>query len=210
MNALSGNAPAAELLELVERLGNLIQVELRRAAGEEGLQAVHLQALAYLDRANRYSNTPQALAEYLGSTKGTVSQSLLLLYRRGLIERRPDPKDGRVVRLGLSAKGKKLLRRAAALEKAWQMAIDCQDEAAIEAAVQVLRQTLTDFQRQRGGRSFGVCRTCRHFLQEGAGGFRCGLTSESLTLQDSERLCREHAFPEQAQPTPRPRRSSGY
>ena len=33
-------------------------------------------------KANRYSNTPQALADYLGLTKGTVSQTLLLLDRR--------------------------------------------------------------------------------------------------------------------------------
>src|SRR5258708_13661518 len=73
------------LLELVERLGNLMRTELRKSGGDEALQPVHLQALIYLSKANRYSNTPQPLAEYLGLTKGTVSQTLLLLDRRGLI-----------------------------------------------------------------------------------------------------------------------------
>src|ERR1700674_5335522 len=72
------------LLELVERLGNLMRTELRKSGGDEALQPVHLQALIYLSKANRYSNTPQALAEYLGLTKGTVSQTLLLLDPRGL------------------------------------------------------------------------------------------------------------------------------
>src|ERR1700758_2632729 len=94
------------LLELVERLGNLMRTELRKSGSDEGLQPVHVQALIYLSRANRYSNTPQALAEYLGLTKGTVSQTLLVLDRRGLIERYQDDVDRRVVRLRLSAAGK--------------------------------------------------------------------------------------------------------
>ena len=48
------------LLELVERLGNLMRTELRRAGSDESLQPVHLQSLIYLSKANRYSNTPQA------------------------------------------------------------------------------------------------------------------------------------------------------
>src|SRR5260370_2204020 len=86
-----------------------MRTELRKSGGDEALQPVHLQALIYLSKANRYSNTPQALAEYLGLTKGTVSQTLLLLDRRGLIERFEDDIDPRVVRLPLSAAGEPLL-----------------------------------------------------------------------------------------------------
>src|SRR5688572_13397288 len=97
------------LLDLVERLGNLIRAEMRRMGSEHSLQVVHLQALVYLHRANRYSNTPQALAEFLQLTKGTVSQSLLLLDRRGLIERYEDEVDRRVVRLRLSPSGEQVV-----------------------------------------------------------------------------------------------------
>ena len=97
------------LLELVERLGNLMRSELRKSGSDEAMQPVHLQALIYLSKANRYSNTPQALADYLGLTKGTVSQTLLLLDRRGLIERFEDEIDRRVVRLRLSSAGERLL-----------------------------------------------------------------------------------------------------
>src|SRR5258708_20339693 len=86
-----------------------MRTELRKSGADESLQPVHIQALVYLSRANRYSNTPQALAEYLGLTKGTVSQTLLLLDRRGLIERFEDDIDRRVVRLRLSSAGERLL-----------------------------------------------------------------------------------------------------
>jgi len=91
--------------ELVERLGTLVRAERRRAAGALGLQPVHLQVLEYLSRCNRYSNTPQAVAAYLGTTKGTISQSLAVLERGGWIRKRSDPADGRVVRLEMEGTG---------------------------------------------------------------------------------------------------------
>ena len=82
------------LLEFLQSLCRVVRSNQRVGGNSGQLQPVHIEALSYLDRANRYSNTPQALAEYLHSTKGTVSQSLLLLYRRGLITRKADRKDG--------------------------------------------------------------------------------------------------------------------
>src|SRR4030065_1806393 len=82
----------------VERLSLLTRADLRQAGAAQGLQPVHLQVLFYLNQANRFSNTPQALTEYLGLTKGTVSQTVLVLARRRLISRYADPRDGRGVR----------------------------------------------------------------------------------------------------------------
>ena len=56
------------LLEMVERLGNLMRAEFRRIGGDEQLHPVHIHALLYLSKANRFSNSPQALADYLGIT----------------------------------------------------------------------------------------------------------------------------------------------
>ena len=97
------------LLELVERLGNLMRTELRKAGADESAAAGPPPGADLPRKANRYSNTPQALADYLGLTKGTVSQTLLLLDRRGLIERFEDDIDRRVVRLRLSAAGEQFL-----------------------------------------------------------------------------------------------------
>jgi hypothetical protein len=55
---------AAQFFDLLDRLGNLVRVNLRATGNRYGLQPVHLQALIYLSIANRYSNTPQALTEY--------------------------------------------------------------------------------------------------------------------------------------------------
>nr|MBA3613554.1 MarR family transcriptional regulator [Nitrospirales bacterium] len=67
---------AQEANDVLERLTNLQRMEARAFGLRYGLQPVQMEALTYLTQCNRYSNTPQAVAEYLGLTKGTVSQSL--------------------------------------------------------------------------------------------------------------------------------------
>ncbi len=186
----------ADLLHLLECLGRLLAGDLRAQAGDRGLQLVHLQVLDYLRRANRYSNTPRALAEYLGLTKGTVSQTVLLLHRRGLLLREEDPVDRRVVRLRLSRQGQRLAERSGE-EDAWRRALGELPAAERAAAAGVLQRLLTGLQRRRGNLGFGECRTCRHFRREGAG-FRCGLTGEPLQRAETLQICREHAWAEGA------------
>ncbi len=181
----------ARLLESIACLARLAQGELRARATELGLQLVHLQALAYLARANRYSNTAVALTEFLGSSKGTVSQSLLLLHGKGLIRRAADTHDRRVVRLSLTARGQKALD-ALSFAAAWDRAIAALPEAQAAAADEALTGALRALQKSTGSLSFGECRSCDHFRREGADAFRCGLTGEPLSTQDSTLICREH------------------
>jgi DNA-binding MarR family transcriptional regulator len=182
-----------ELLELVDCLGKLMRSEMRQCALTHKLQPVHWQALSYLAQANRYSNTPQALTEYLGQTKGTVSQSLLLLYRRGLVERTPDPRDKRVVRLGLSEAGRGLLREFAS-KLDWQGVEPLPAEDARRASA-TLREVLRRMQKAHGGKTFGVCGTCAYCRHDSATAFRCGLTGEDLSPEETRRICREHKEP---------------
>lgn len=181
----------ARLLESIACLARLAQGELRARATELGLQLVHLQALAYLARANRYSNTAVALTEFLGSSKGTVSQSLLLLHGKGLIRRAADAQDRRVVRLCLTARGQKALD-ALGFATAWDGAIAMLPAAQVAAADEALTGALRAMQTSTGSLSFGVCRSCDHFRRNRAGAFRCGLTGEPLSAQDSGLICREH------------------
>lgn len=174
--------------ELLDRLANLLRAEQRKVAAAHGLQPVHLQALAYLARANRYSDSPIAVAEYLGITKGSVSQTLSLLEDKGFLSARPDRDDGRRVRLSVTAKGRRLLTRLPS-----ETLASAPTAKLAEALAEPLEMLLIELQRARGGRSFGVCRTCRHFRTPSPGRHACGLTGEPLSLDQSTRLCREHA-----------------
>ncbi|HEX2887613.1 MarR family winged helix-turn-helix transcriptional regulator [Vineibacter terrae] len=177
------------VFDLIERLGALLRSELRRLGAPHGLEPVLLQALAYLARANRYSDTPIAVAEFLGLTKGNVSQRLIALEKAGMLLRRPDRHDARVVHLAPTAKAQALLA-ALSPPPAWRaaMAASGEDTAGLEAGLTGL---LSALQRANGRRTFGQCRGCR-FLQRDGDTFTCGLTRDPLEPGDTLLLCREH------------------
>lgn len=180
------------LLELVERLGNLMRTEMRKAGSDESLQPVHLHALIYLSKANRYSNTPQALADYLGLTKGTVSQTLLLLDRRGLVERFEDDIDRRVVRLRLSSAGEQLLAESQPA-LAWQNATRNISPNRIRNATSALREALVTLQVDNEAAVFGICSTCSWCQKLSQRIYRCGKMGDRLSGPETRRLCRIYA-----------------
>lgn len=66
-------------------------------------------ALRFLARANRFSRTPSALAQFIGVTRATVFQMVKELERRDYLERRRFPKDKRSVTLAVTPQGKRTL-----------------------------------------------------------------------------------------------------
>ena len=178
--------------ELLERIGNLLRADERRLGSEFGLQPVQIRALLYLLRCNRYSDTPLAVAEYMGITKGTMSQTIIALERKGFIEKHPDKDDRRKVHLHLTDKGREAATKSApieAVERAFSK-LSADNQRAFE---DLLTSFLTTIQRENGLATFGVCRTCKHFRKDGLGStHQCGLTLEPLTDEDANRICREH------------------
>ena len=70
----------AVLLNRLSRIAHALQFS-------NGLNPAQWEALRYIGRANRYSASPTALADYVGSTKGTVSQTLIALEAKGYVSR---------------------------------------------------------------------------------------------------------------------------
>lgn len=193
--------PADNLHELLLCLARALQSEARQQAVEHGLLPVHAQVLWFARAANRYSNTLQALADYLGQTKGTVSQTVQLLERRGLLQREADAQDRRVTRLRPTADGLALLDQIER-DGTWRTALAALPAPEADCAARTLTELLRLWQTQRDGATFGVCRSCRHFQTEGERRFRCGLTGEALSERDSRLICREHRLPAAAPDMP--------
>lgn len=179
----------ARLHQLTERLTSLFRASVRQTATAHGLKLVQLEALIYLSMANRYSDTPAALTEYLAVTKGTISQTLKALEKRGLIAKKADIQDGRVLHCQLTDEGQAVASDAypAGLFRGLSRDDLAQAEPALEP---LLRQ----LQAANGFRAFGQCSTCRFFQRRSRGG-RCGLTGEDLSASDTKKICREHEAP---------------
>lgn len=177
---------AARLHQLTERLSSLFRASLREAANAHGLKIVQLEALVYLSMANRYSDSAAGLTDYLGVTKGTVSQTLKALERRGLIEKQPDSEDGRVIHCVVTKEGRTMVREAYPVALLQDLS-----KAAVSEITPALESLLRELQRANDFQTFGICHTCR-FYQPRASGGRCGLTHEALSPRDSTLICREH------------------
>ncbi len=177
-----------ELSQTIERLARVMQNETHAF----GLKPVQWEALRYLARANRFSRSPTSLSAYLGTTKGTVSQTVIALERKGLVGKEQAPDDKRNIRLSLTKDGRALLKKdpVLAICDATQNLAQADRETTIGSLQGILKQAL----HWRGQQAFGQCATCRFFEVESADGSPhfCSLLRQPLTPDDSQKICAEH------------------
>lgn len=95
------------LAALYEQVARAIYEE----RGPKGLQPAQWSSLRFFGRAGREARNVSGLARYLGVTLGTASRAAAALARRGLIESRPNPRDGRGVMYDLTDAGVEALKR---------------------------------------------------------------------------------------------------
>jgi len=174
--------------DLVDRLSRMAHA----AQFADGLNPAQWEAMRYLSRANRYSASPGALADYLGTTKGTASQTLIALEAKGLIARERSVTDRRKVRLALTGAGRALLDRdpLRRIEQAGRELPEDQRSLVMAA----MNRIVEDLCRQNGGAQFGKCGECCHMQGECRGGCAgdsavCGLTGETLGAAELEQIC---------------------
>jgi len=176
-----------ETAELIERLARMVAVE----GHARGLKPAQWDALRYLARANRFSRTPGALAAYLGSTKGTVSQTVMSLERAGLVEKTANPGDRRSVYLALTPVGQALLATDGSSGIA--QAVEGLPETVRRGLDAGLRAVVARRLAANGGRPFGICGQCRHFGRDarGPGEHFCRLLRQPLAEAEMDRICYE-------------------
>lgn len=180
---------ALEAAHLIDRVDRLARSD--EAAGD--LNPAQWEALRFIARANRFSRTPAALAQYLGSTRGTVSQSLIALEQKGHVTREPSAQDRRSVILGLTSLGERTLKNDPIRQLASDLAASQPDS--LPDLVETLREVLHAMIARNGGRAFGACHACRHF-RKGAGPngrqpHHCSLLDAPLSDADSRAICVE-------------------
>ncbi len=178
-----------DIFELIDRIAALIRSEERKKCAEVGLQSVHVQVLDYLSRCNRFSDMPASVTSYLGLTKGTVSQTLIILEKKGYISKVKDIHDKRVVHLKINQQGLDILQQAKPndLFSRASSLLQGVDQPAIR---EYLGQTLMALQQANQSQAFGLCKNCKYFTQMKEG-YLCGLTQEPLAVNESTKICQE-------------------
>ena len=180
-----GGRAAAELVLRLSRAG----------LGEgfvEALTSAQWMALRYFSRANRFSRTVSAFAEFHATTRGTASQTVKGLIKQGYLARIPSDTDGRSARVDLTDKAKALLAR-----DPYDVVVDAAETLPPRLRtqlVQVLERMLNHVARQRSRPSFGMCASCTHlrsdeYCRNHRSSYLCGLMSAPLSPEETEQIC---------------------
>ncbi len=183
--------PEQAVAELVEQLGRCACSE----AFSAGLHPAQWSALRYFERANRFSRTVSAFAQYHGTTRGTASQTIRSLVQKGYLQRLPAKHDQRSFRLDLTEKAQLVLASDPLGE--FVSAAGALPVEQRSALVLGLRAMLDQVLEKRARRPFGVCTSCEHLgaadteHQEGCG-HHCRLQDEMLGAQELGRICVDH------------------
>lgn len=151
------------------------------------LNPVQRSALEYLRDANRFSRSPSHVAEFLGTTRGTMSQTLKALLRKGLVAEIRSEVDKRSISYTLTQTGLAMLKEDSVIAVALKNLKD-QDVVDLEGG---LRQTLQQALKLNNGKSFGQCKSCRYH-EAAKGAAFCQLLSLPISVEDIEKICVEH------------------
>ena len=167
---------ARETAELLLQVGRLVQAE-----GYDGeLSPAQWMALRFFARANPFSRTPSAFAEFQATTRGTATQAIKALEASGHLVRRPFKTDGRSVSLRLTSKGKKALARDPF--EVLVRAVDLLGARERSAMHRALHQVLSTLATSGTHRRFGVCQDCTYFGREMCGNLPSSGTSAAECL----------------------------
>jgi DNA-binding MarR family transcriptional regulator len=135
---------AARLRMAIVRTARRLRQEA--AAEATGLTPTSTAALATIERHGPL--TPSELAEIERVKRPTVTRTLGCLEREGLIERTPDPADGRSALVAINVAGRERLRRLRGRKNAYlakrMRDLPAADLEALERAAEILEQMRED------------------------------------------------------------------
>ncbi len=140
-------------------------------------------ALRYFARANRFSRTVSAFAEFHGTTRGTASQTVKGLVENAYLTRKRSKIDGRSIDFTLTQKSRKLLAEDPL--EALVVAASALSNSTSRTVERSLERMLREMAQQQGKHYFGKCPNCKFFQGDGC----CALVDEPLKEAEKQQLC---------------------
>jgi len=186
--AVPSDVSARTVAELVVQLGCLS----RGDGFVADLTLAQWTALRYFSRANRFSRTVSAYAEFHGTTRGTASQSIKSLVQNDYLTPKRSKTDGRSIDFTLTYKSKKLL--AEDPFEALVLAASALSSSASHTVARSLERMLHKMAQLQRKCHFGKCPNCKYFQEDGcyANGktnYCCTLVDETLKEAETQLLC---------------------
>jgi len=145
----------------LDRISAFLRMAGWRAAEPRGLTPTQAACLSLL--AGRGPSRVGILARALGVTQASASDTLAALSRKRLVERRPDPGDGRAALIHLTPAGRRLAAEVARPPAALTQAVEALAPAERAMLHRSLSRMILSLQQAGAIEPQRLCLTCRFF-----------------------------------------------
>lgn len=179
------------IAELLVHVGRTARTEDAGSA----LTAAQWTCLRFFARANGSTRTPSGFASFQATTRGTASQIIKSLERKGLVTGTRSDRDRRSVSFDLTNHGRTILAQDPLRDL-----IDVIDRLGATERnrfLTTLSRLASTLAIQRDAPAFGTCQDCSHFAASDDTAY-CACMAEELAAVDIPKLCASYT------PTPEP------
>ncbi|MEM9024995.1 MAG: MarR family transcriptional regulator [Bacteroidota bacterium] len=175
----------------LEKLTEVFRVLLWDASKANGLSPIQVQFLVYL-----YYQAPERcrvaqLAYEFNLTAATVSDAVSALQKKGLVQKKRLPQDGRSFMLQLTAAGKGMGKELANYAKPLHRPVRKLPKKQQRSIYQSLLHVIGNLYEGGVITAPRMCYSCR-FLSEAKAGYHCHLLDQGLAEKDLRIDCPEH------------------
>lgn len=170
------------IAELLVHVGRAAQ----SADARSELTAAQWTCLRFFARSNGSTRTPSAFASFQATTRGTASQIIKSLERRGLVARTRSERDRRSVCFDLTEAGQRMLARDPLRDLVGL--IGGLGDAEGARFLVTLSRLASALAARRDVPAFGTCRDCSHFGTSGDAAY-CACMAAELAADEMHKLC---------------------
>lgn len=192
------------LREGLDRIGAVMRADQWGVAEEAGLTPTQLHALTFIAGRGDKGIRLRAIAEHLGVTQPTATDSIAALVRKGLLTKLADPNDARAVAIRITPPGCDVVRAVGLAITATERALESLSTKEQSTLLELVIKTIRALQEAKAIPPQRLCVTCRHFrayVHEDADlPHHCALVDAAFGGRHLRLDCAEH---EAAQPEAR-------
>lgn len=140
-------APGMAFVTSIMRVQQLVLARVEKALGPHGLTFARFELLMLLDFSRAGELPLHSIGRRLQVHPASVTNAVDRLQADGLVDRRPNPSDGRSTLASITPAGRRLVRRAAASlnEVFTGLGLDPDDEESVAATLARFRRDAGDF-----------------------------------------------------------------
>ncbi len=185
------NNTEKKIVYLLERISQVFKVLQWELAKKRKLTPLQIQILLFLKNRKQKECVPSRIAEELGLTKATLSESISALEKKGLIRKAVSDRDRRFNTLSMTLSGRKVVKELSSVENLFERYLERFNEADKKNSLKFLINIITSLYFDGYIRVARLCCTCQHFQKDAInrGLHFCSLTGRELRTEDINLDC---------------------